>query len=92
MRLARYIAEKGSIAVDGVSLTVTAVSDASESAPWFEVGLIPTTLADTGLGAKSTGSKVNLEVDVLAKYTERLLAFAGGAATGTAAAGLGDVK
>lgn len=73
--LARYIAEKGSIAIDGVSLTVTAVSEASEQAPWFEVGLIPTTLAETGLGAKSTGSRVNLEVDVLAKYTERLLAF-----------------
>lgn len=75
-RLARYIAEKGSIAVDGVSLTVTAVSPAAEAEPWFEVGLIPTTLADTGLGTKNTGDRVNLEVDVLAKYTERLLAFA----------------
>ena len=74
--LARYIAEKGSIAVDGVSLTVTAVSPAPEQAPWFEVGLIPTTLAETGLGAKPIGSPVNLEVDVLAKYTERLLSFA----------------
>lgn len=74
--LARYIAEKGSIAVDGVSLTVTAVSPADEPAPWFEVGLIPTTLAETGLGGKSIGARVNLEVDVLAKYTERLLAFA----------------
>jgi riboflavin synthase len=46
------------------------------------VGLIPTTLADTGLGAKKTGSRVNLEVDVLAKYTERLLAFSTGAANG----------
>ncbi|OAE01585.1 riboflavin synthase [Arthrobacter sp. OY3WO11] len=73
--LARYIAEKGSIAIDGVSLTVTAVSDAAEPEPWFEVGLIPTTLAETGLGSKTTGSRVNLEVDVLAKYTERLLAF-----------------
>lgn len=88
VRLARYIAEKGSIAVDGVSLTVTAVSDAWEAAPWFEVGLIPTTLAETGLGAKNPGSRVNLEVDVLAKYTERLLAFAGGAATG---AGIANV-
>lgn len=83
--LARYIAEKGSIAVDGVSLTVTAVSPAEEENPWFEVGLIPTTLDETGLGAKATGSRVNLEVDVLAKYTERLLSFrvpatAGGAA------------
>lgn len=74
--LARYIAEKGSIAVDGVSLTVTAVSPAAEPEPWFEVGLIPTTLEETGLGAKQVGGRVNLEVDVLAKYTERLLAFA----------------
>lgn len=73
--LARYVAEKGSIAVDGVSLTVTAVSDAGEQQPWFEVGLIPATLAETGLGAKAVGASVNLEVDVLAKYTERLLAF-----------------
>ena len=73
--LARYIAEKGSIAIDGVSLTVTAVSEAAEPEPWFEVGLIPTTLAETGLGSKTTGSRVNLEADVLAKYTERLLAF-----------------
>ena len=57
---------------------------AAEPAPWFEVGLIPTTLADTGLGAKAPGSRVNLEVDVLAKYTERLLAFSGAAAGGAA--------
>ena len=74
--LARYIAEKGSIAVDGVSLTVTAVSEPQDPAPWFEVGLIPTTLAETGLGALESGGPVNLEVDVLAKYAERLLAFA----------------
>lgn len=77
--LARYIAEKGSIAIDGVSLTVTAVSEATAEDPWFEVGLIPTTLAETGLGAKATGARVNLEVDVLAKYTERLLAFSASA-------------
>lgn len=75
-RLARYIAEKGSIAVDGVSLTVTAVSAPRDPEPWFEVGLIPTTLAETGLGALKPGAPVNLEVDVLAKYAERLLAFA----------------
>ena len=79
--LARYIAEKGSIAIDGVSLTVTAVSAAAEPEPWFEVGLIPTTLAETGLGAKRVGGRGNLEVDVLAKYTERLLAFTGLAGT-----------
>ena len=67
--LARYVAEKGSIAVDGVSLTVTAVG-----ADWFEVGLIPETLRATTLGRKDRGRPVNLEVDVLAKYTERLLA------------------
>lgn len=76
VRLARYIAEKGSIAIDGVSLTVTDVSSADVQEPWFEVGLIPTTLAETGLGAKQVGGQVNLEVDVLAKYTERLLGFA----------------
>jgi riboflavin synthase len=68
--LARYIAEKGSIAVDGVSLTVTAVG-----ADWFEVGLIPETLRATVLGGLSIGDPVNIEVDVLAKYTERLLSF-----------------
>jgi riboflavin synthase len=66
--LARYVAEKGSIAVSGVSLTVTAVSS-----DWFEVGLIPETLRATTLGAKSPGDPVNLEVDVLAKYVARLL-------------------
>ncbi|MEA5454316.1 riboflavin synthase [Sinomonas sp. JGH33] len=73
--LAPYVAEKGSIAVDGVSLTVTAVSPAREADQWFEVGLIPATLAETGLGAKPLGGRVNLEVDVLAKYTARLLSF-----------------
>jgi riboflavin synthase len=69
--LARYVAEKGSIAVDGVSLTATAVGP-----DWFEVGLIPETLRATVLGSRSVGDPVNLEVDVLAKYTERLLSFA----------------
>ena len=68
--LARYVAEKGSIAVDGVSLTVTAVGE-----DWFEVGLIPETLRATVLGGKAAGDQVNLEVDVLAKYTERLLSY-----------------
>jgi riboflavin synthase len=70
--LARYVAEKGSIAVSGVSLTVTFVGDDE-----FGVSLIPTTLAATTLGAAATGTRVNLEVDVLAKYTERLLAATG---------------
>jgi riboflavin synthase len=66
--LARFVAEKGAIAVDGVSLTVTAVG-----ADWFEVGLIPETLRATTLGSKQPGEPVNLEVDVLAKYVARLL-------------------
>ncbi|GLZ52281.1 riboflavin synthase [Actinomycetospora sp. NBRC 106378] len=66
--IARYIVEKGSIAVDGVSLTVTEVDDDG-----FAVGLIPTTLAETTLGSREVGATVNLEVDVVAKYVERLL-------------------
>jgi riboflavin synthase len=69
--LARYVVEKGSIAVDGVSLTVSAVGDDRD--PWFEVSLIPTTLRETTLGARARGETVNLEVDVIAKYVERLL-------------------
>jgi riboflavin synthase len=67
--LARYLVPKGSVAVDGVSLTVSGLGD-----DWFEVSLIPTTLAHTTLGLVAVGDPVNLEVDVLAKYTERLLA------------------
>jgi riboflavin synthase len=66
--LARYVVEKGSITVDGVSLTVMAVS-----ADTFDVGLIPTTLKLTVLGAKAVGDPVNLEVDVIAKYVEKML-------------------
>ncbi|MCZ2861189.1 riboflavin synthase [Blastococcus sp. VKM Ac-2987] len=71
--LGRYVVEKGSIAVDGVSLTVSAVSAVADPEPWFEVSLIPTTLRETTLGARATGDPVNLEVDVIAKYVERLL-------------------
>ncbi len=71
--LARYVVEKGSITVDGVSLTVSAV-DPNGDPPTFEVSLIPTTLELTTLGRKGVGDAVNLEVDVLAKYVERLLA------------------
>jgi len=70
--LARYVVEKGSITVDGVSLTVSAVSPADDAAPWFEVSLIPTTLRETTLGERAPGDPVNLEVDVIAKYVERL--------------------
>ncbi|MEU5403815.1 riboflavin synthase [Streptomyces sp. NPDC005963] len=66
--LARYIVEKGSITVDGVSLTVV-----EAGADFFTVSLIPTTLALTTLGVKQPGDPVNLEVDVIAKYVERLL-------------------
>ncbi|MET8308029.1 riboflavin synthase [Micromonospora sp. NBC_00389] len=66
--LSRYVVEKGSITIDGVSLTVAEVG-----ADQFAVGLIPTTLKLTTLGAKGVGDPVNLEVDVLAKYVERLL-------------------
>lgn len=69
--LARFVAEKGAIAVAGVSLTVTSVGDDE-----FGVSLIPATLAATTLGRLEAGSRVNLEVDVLAKYTERLLSTA----------------
>jgi riboflavin synthase len=71
--LAQYVVEKGSIAVDGVSLTVSAVSAATDPEPWFEVSLIPTTLRETTLGTRAPGDPVNLEVDVIAKYVERLL-------------------
>ena len=71
--LARYVVAKGSIAVDGVSLTVSAVGGGGAGPPWFEVSLIPATLALTTLGAVQPGSGVNLEVDVIGKYVERLL-------------------
>jgi riboflavin synthase len=66
--LSRYVVEKGSITVDGVSLTVSAITEDS-----FSISLIPTTLELTTLGHKGVGDLVNLEVDVIAKYVERLL-------------------
>ena len=79
--VASFIAEKGSIAVDGVSLTVTAVGEddgtGENDTVWFEVGLIPTTLAETTLGDKQIGDGANIEVDVLAKYAWRMLNFDG---------------
>ncbi|MCV7265628.1 riboflavin synthase [Mycolicibacterium poriferae] len=66
--LSRYVVEKGSITVDGVSLTVSGLGP-----DWFEVSLIPTTLDLTTLGRAEVGAPVNLEVDVIAKYVERLL-------------------
>lgn len=77
--IARYVAVKGSVALDGVSLTVVDVADASDVAPVpgagasLSVGLIPETLRRTTLGSRRPGERVNLEVDVMAKYAERLL-------------------
>ena len=81
--IARYVAVKGSVALDGVSLTVVDVEDAQHNAPYaspkpgagasLSVGLIPETLRRTTLGTRRPGERVNLEVDVMAKYAERLL-------------------
>lgn len=85
--LARYLVEKGSVAVDGVSLTVVGVRDVDgpderdREPASFTVSLIPQTLTDTTLGRRAVGQQVNLEVDVLAKYVERLLTVPAGAAT-----------
>ncbi len=70
--VARYVVEKGSITVDGISLTVSGLG--SEPRDWFEVSLIPTTRELTTLGGAPVGTQVNLEVDVIAKYVERLMA------------------
>lgn len=69
-RLLKYILPKGSIAIDGISLTVTQVTDGS-----FTVSLIPHTLRETTLGLKQIGDKVNLETDIIGKYVERMLSF-----------------
>lgn len=66
--LLRYLVQKGSVCLDGASLTISAVRD-----DWLEVSLIPTTLAETTLGSLTVGDRVNVEVDVLAKYVEKLL-------------------
>jgi riboflavin synthase len=66
--LLRYVVEKGSIAVDGISLTVAGIGE-----DWFSISLIPETLERTNLGAAAAGQPVNLEVDVLAKYVEKLV-------------------
>ncbi|CAG7166046.1 riboflavin synthase [Mycobacterium avium subsp. paratuberculosis] len=69
--VARYVVEKGSITVDGISLTVSGLG--GEPRDWFEVSLIPTTRELTTLGGAPVGTQVNLEVDVIAKYVERLM-------------------
>lgn len=69
--VARYVVEKGSITIDGISLTVSGLG--AEPRDWFEVSLIPTTRELTTLGSAPVGTQVNLEVDVIAKYVERLM-------------------
>ena len=74
--ISRYVVHKGSIAVDGISLTVSALGppgDEPDGDSWFEVSLIPETLKRTTMGARQPGEVVNLEVDVIAKYVERLM-------------------
>ena len=73
--LAPLVVDKGSIAMDGVSLTVSAVSDPAATEPWFEVSLIPETLEATTFDSLQPGSPVNLETDILARHVQRLLAF-----------------
>ncbi len=75
--LARFLAYKGSITVNGVSLTVNAVDDASDGSTVFSINLIPHTLEHTTLGELKAGSKVNLEVDLIARYVERMLSAEG---------------
>jgi len=70
--ISRYVVHKGSIAVDGISLTVSALGPPGDDT-WFEVCLIPETLKRTTMGTRQPGETVNLEVDVIAKYVERLL-------------------
>lgn len=70
--LARYTVEKGSITIDGTSLTLTAVSPPSADPAWVEVALIPHTLDNTVFGHRTPGDRVNIEVDILAKYVERM--------------------
>ena len=73
--LAPLLVDKGSITVDGVSLTVSNISAPSESSHWFEVSLIPETLAVTTLGLRCVGDAVNLETDIIARQVARMLAF-----------------
>lgn len=73
--LAPLVADKGSIAVDGVSLTVSAVSEAQSAQPWFEVSFIPETLTATILGQRQIGDAVNVETDILARHVQRLMMY-----------------
>ena len=70
---AHLVVRKGSITVDGVSLTASAVSDPGDAQQWFEVSLIPETLASTTLGFRAVGDRVNIETDIVARHVERML-------------------
>jgi riboflavin synthase len=73
--LAPLVVNKGSICVDGISLTVSDISDASEPQQWCEVSLIPETLVATTLGERVVGDRVNIETDIVARHVERMLSF-----------------
>ncbi|MEW1961207.1 riboflavin synthase [Microbacterium sp. NPDC077644] len=73
--LAPLVVDKGSISIDGTSLTISAVTEAGGDEHWLEVSLIPETLSATTLGGRTVGDRVNLETDILARHVERLLAF-----------------
>jgi len=73
--LAPLVVDKGSVTLDGTSLTVSAVSDASEQQQWLEVSLIPETLRATTFGDRAVGDRVNVETDILARHVQRLVAF-----------------
>lgn len=77
--LAPLLVNKGSVTVDGVSLTVSNISDATEDPQWFEVSLIPETLSVTTLGHRHVGDVVNIETDILARQVARMLSFLPGA-------------
>ena len=75
--LARFLAYKGSITVNGVSLTVNSVADAEDGSTAFDINLIPHTIENTALGELAAGGQVNLEVDLIARYVERMLGAEG---------------
>jgi len=72
---AALLVDKGSITVDGTSLTLSEVSSPADEHPWFEVSLIPETLVATTLGQRIIGDRVNIETDIVARHVERMLAF-----------------
>ncbi|MFO7689792.1 MAG: riboflavin synthase [Cryobacterium sp.] len=84
--LAPLVVDKGSIAIDGVSLTVSSISPADAAEQWFEVSLIPETLTATTLGERLVGDRVNIETDIVARHVERMLALATVAAAPAVAA------